>query len=35
MTDTVLFWLIVVPLIVLIWLIAGYLAYGFIYGVAI
>lgn len=35
MTDTILFWLTVVPLIVLIWLITGYLAYGFIYGVAI
>lgn len=35
MIDTILFWLTVVPLIVLFWLIAGYLAYGFIYGVAI
>ena len=35
MTDAVLFWLCVVPLIVLLWLTTGYLAYGFIYGVAI
>lgn len=35
MTDAVLFWLCVVPLIVLIWIVTGYLAYSIIYGVAI
>lgn len=35
MIYTILFWLIAVPLIVLLWLTTGYLAYGFIYGVAI
>lgn len=33
--NNLIFWLLAIPLIVLIWMSAGYLAYGIIMGVAI